>query len=714
MNSPRALTHPLITAWHLSGTAVVVIRQSSMAQVKNNEGSAALQRAQSQIARDYGFARVLELDQDMAKSATTTVGRSGWEIMLRELATGVVRAIFAFSISRLSRAVRDFAPLLALCRYHKALLVIDGQVLDPSNPHDTMVAHVHSAASELDNVQRAHLMRQSRRQKAQRGAVVTQLPIGWIKLPDGSWDFDPEVAADIRALPGLFWRHGSLRQMARAMNAAGMTIPARYAGRLERKTVTVDRLRSILLGEAYVSDYVYGKTESGVDLTKHPDGRAVQVPVPEDRWIRVQNLYPAYFMREEQDRIRAQVQANDFGHRRRPGRGKALCQSIVTCGVCGSTLTVTDPQRRPSGHRYQCSARAGRFGEDVCMSFAGEMLDSAIERLVLQTLTSPPRDLLEEALREARRHDDAEFEQRQAEFSRLKYEEQRAQDRLLGTDERHTHVYAYVSAKLQEASAARETFERQLLIHPISRKEDVTSEELRRLLDVAGDIPGLWRHPVVTMMDRKRVVRALIERIVVHRTADGILATVLWCSGARHQLHLRTQRGVASLVCDLSQRGLSVEQIRETLRAGDPTTGLRWAYTASAVYQILKRFGVRPNPPKRSTVDRQALQELYDRGMTLVEIAARLNATGIGTPSGRAWNEYIVWHWIGTKGRRKELEELQRAAIVDAKARGLTNAQAASEFNERQLPRAGNRRWTADVVRQRRAKLKKRANVGEV
>ncbi len=702
-------SHPLITPVHLAGTAIVMIRQSSLSQVRNNDGSAALQRAQTQIAHEYGFAKVLEIDADMAKSASTTTGRVGWEQMIVGLTTGMVRAVFAWSISRLSRAVRDFAPMLALCRFHKALLIIDGQVLDPSNPHDTLMAHIHSAAAEMDNTQRANLMRKSRLKKAAGGAVVSQLPLGWVKLPDGSWDFDPEVSADIRALPGLFWQHGSLRQTARAMNAQGMTIPTRYAGSVRRQRVTVDRLRAILLGESYVGDYVFGKTEMGVDLDKQPDGRPVQIPVPPDRWIRHENLYPAYFTREGQERIRAQVEANGFERRHRPGRGRSLCQGLVACGRCGNLLTVCDPQRRPSATRYQCTSRAGRFGEDSCGSFLGEPLDRAIERLILNALSAPPREALEAALQEARRYDDAQANQLRAAHERLVYEEERARERLLRTDERQPHVFAFLKSKLEEASEARESFERRQSATPVAHATDVSGEELARLLVLASDIPILWRHPSITNLDRKRILLALIERIVLVRRAEAVEATVCWHSGVQTVLNLQTRAGVRSLVCALNAEGLTVEQICQRLREEDPDTGARWKYTLSAVYQILRRFDLHPNsPPARPSVDQAVIQNLYDQGLTLTGIADKLNASRVASPSGKSWNMNMVWHWLGTTGRREQLEHLHRAAIVDAKARGLSNEEAAVEFNRDGLPRVGGRQWTGDVVRQRRTQLKRR------
>ena len=107
-------------------------------------------------------------------------------------------------------------------------------------------------------------------------------------------------------------------------------------------------------------------------------------------------------------------------------------------------------------------------------------------------------------------------------------------------------------------------------------------------------------------------------------------------------------------------------------------------------------------------MDRAKVQRLYDQGLTLREIAARLDAEGCSTAQGRQWTENAVWHWLGKRGRRQELECAHEQALADAKRRSLTNREAAAEFNARGLPRVGRRGWTAEVVRQRRVQLNRR------
>ena len=60
---------PKLTPDHLARKAVVYLRQSSMAQVKNNQESQRLQYALADTAKAYGFQKVEIVDGDLGRSA---------------------------------------------------------------------------------------------------------------------------------------------------------------------------------------------------------------------------------------------------------------------------------------------------------------------------------------------------------------------------------------------------------------------------------------------------------------------------------------------------------------------------------------------------------------------------------------------------------------------------------------------------------------------
>src|SRR5215469_18575988 len=115
-NQSTTLTHTLIAPEHLRRKAVVYVRQSSLEQVRENTGSTAFQRNQTDLARAYGWTedRIEVIDEDLGKSGSSVDGRTGWQRMLDMIAANAVGAVFAVNISRLSRQLIDFETLRIL------------------------------------------------------------------------------------------------------------------------------------------------------------------------------------------------------------------------------------------------------------------------------------------------------------------------------------------------------------------------------------------------------------------------------------------------------------------------------------------------------------------------------------------------------------------------------------------------------------------------
>jgi DNA invertase Pin-like site-specific DNA recombinase len=101
-----------ITPGHLARKAVVYLRQSSVAQIKQNQDSQCLQYALTDTDNTYGFKRVL---------ASVAMGEVGM-VLSREL-------------SRLSRIDKDWCQLMKLCQIFDTL-VADAEKLYDLNRLD--------------------------------------------------------------------------------------------------------------------------------------------------------------------------------------------------------------------------------------------------------------------------------------------------------------------------------------------------------------------------------------------------------------------------------------------------------------------------------------------------------------------------------------------------------------------------------------------------
>jgi Resolvase, N terminal domain len=123
-----------ITASHWERLALIYIRQSSMAQVRENTESTARQYALADEAVRFGWPRsqVEVIDADLGLSGRSAEGRSGFKDLVGRVCLGEVGAIFGLEISRLARSSADLSRLLELARLTDTLVVDSDGIYRPS------------------------------------------------------------------------------------------------------------------------------------------------------------------------------------------------------------------------------------------------------------------------------------------------------------------------------------------------------------------------------------------------------------------------------------------------------------------------------------------------------------------------------------------------------------------------------------------------------
>src|SRR6266849_2004821 len=102
-----------ITSRHLQRRALVYVRQSSYQQLLHNVESRRLQYAMEKRVRDLGWNETEVIDEDQGRSATTTIGRTGFQRLVAEVCLGKVGAVAAIESpdSRATTATGCVSPL---------------------------------------------------------------------------------------------------------------------------------------------------------------------------------------------------------------------------------------------------------------------------------------------------------------------------------------------------------------------------------------------------------------------------------------------------------------------------------------------------------------------------------------------------------------------------------------------------------------------------
>ena len=147
-----------ITRSHLGRSALIYIRQSSLAQVRENTESTARQYALAEEAVALGWDRgqVQVIDADLGRSGRSAQGRDGYRDLVAQVCLGEVGAIFGLEISRLARSTADLSRLLELARLTDTLVFDGDGVYDLTDINDRLLLGLKGSMSEalsrrLDN-----------------------------------------------------------------------------------------------------------------------------------------------------------------------------------------------------------------------------------------------------------------------------------------------------------------------------------------------------------------------------------------------------------------------------------------------------------------------------------------------------------------------------------------------------------------------------------
>ena len=221
-----------VTAAHLSRTALLYIRQSSLKQVIHNTESAIRQydlRGKA-IALGWAADQITVIDIDQGQSGASAADREGFQHLVAEVSLGRAGIVLGLECSRLARNSADWHQLLELCGMTGTLICDEDGLYDPRNFNDRLLLGLKGALSEAElHFIRARL-RGGQISKARRGELIMPLPVGLVYDAAGHVTLDPDTAIQgaLRHLFTTFEATGSATACVKAFRAAGLSFPWRH------------------------------------------------------------------------------------------------------------------------------------------------------------------------------------------------------------------------------------------------------------------------------------------------------------------------------------------------------------------------------------------------------------------------------------------------------------------------------------------------------
>ena len=379
--------HPKIGAEHLERECVIYVRQSTLAQTRNNLESLERQYELVDRAQQLGWPRerVRVVDVDLGVTGAQVGSREGFRQLVADVALGEVGLVLGIEISRLARDNAAWYQLLDLCALSFTLIADTDGVYDPNDYSDRLVLGLKGTISEAE----LHLIKgrliAGLRHKAAKGELRIALPAGYVydeghrvvKSPDAA------VREAIMELYRRFDRHGTVRQAALSMRDDGLELPRMRHGRLAWGPVNYSLAHDLLLNPCYAGAFAYGRCQTRKVTDGQGAPRKAVRPVPREQWrTLIVDHHEGYWSWADYERIEAQITANSItrGHRGgAPREGAALLQGLVVCGRCGRNMHSAYSANQGRSRRYYCVVRIGQVDhQPECQGMGGRQIDEAV------------------------------------------------------------------------------------------------------------------------------------------------------------------------------------------------------------------------------------------------------------------------------------------------------------------------------------------------
>ena len=213
-------------------------------------------------------------------------------------------------------------------------------------------------------------------------------------------------------------------------------------------------------------------------------------------------------------------------------RGSGLLAGLLRCGRCGRKLHVRYWGKSGTAARYLCEGdyeAGGRY----CLGFGGRSIDRRVADEVLQVLSPVGIDASFEAIHQIEDAHEARRGLLVQQLTQVEYEAERAFEQYDQVDARNRLVASELEARwnerLRQVEAVKSTIAQlDATAQPLSEAERA---ELRSL---GAHFRDVWESPSCPPELKKKIVRTVVDEILVNEEPAGTLRFVVHWKGGVH------------------------------------------------------------------------------------------------------------------------------------------------------------------------------------
>jgi len=332
----------------------------------------------------------------------------------------------------------------------------------------------------------------------------------------------------------------------------GLRFPRRsYGGAWDGKLVwgplVHSRVTSILLNPSYAGVYVFGRYQSSKEVGPAGEVRVKSRRTPQDAWrVRIPDHHQGYIDWDRYLANGARLNANRTNLDVLPGparEGLCLLQGMLVCGCCGARVSVRYTGNGGVYPMYLCGSRRCRDGlkKSCNLNLPAGPIDTALSERLAGAITPMRIELALAALTTLEERDQAIGAQWRMRIDRARYNAELAERRYEAVDPANRLIAATLEQRWNEALQRLSDLKVELSAFEKQSMRAVTAEQKTQIMALAKDFPRLWSSPTTTSKDRKRILRLLVQDIIVSKGPEPKIVNlhIRWQGGENETIQVR-------------------------------------------------------------------------------------------------------------------------------------------------------------------------------
>ena len=329
-----------------------------------------------------------------------TVERPGLKRLLLEAdsPTPCFDVVLVDDTSRLSRRQADVLNICERLSFAGVRICFVSQGIDSTDEKFQLLLTARGMIDQLFLADTAKRVHRGLEGLARKGLHTGGRCYGYRRVKDGCsvhLEIEDSEAAVVRRIFQMYADGHSLKQVAKKLNAEGISSPQPQLGRIQRSWAP-SAVRHILHNERYIGTVVWNRKHK----VRNPrTGRRVYRARPESEWIRFESPSLRVVSDELWQRVRQRSEfvSSHYGMKSRPGLvtrwnaigSRYLFSGILRCGLCGASMNIVSGAGKRAYSKYGCPMHhmRGTCQNDLTERseiLEGRLLD-ALQEAVLQS-----------------------------------------------------------------------------------------------------------------------------------------------------------------------------------------------------------------------------------------------------------------------------------------------------------------------------------------